>query len=40
MSDLNSDWVLYAAALTVIIAVIAFIGFGFKAAKGMNGIND
>lgn len=38
MNELNNDWVLWAVILSVVFAVITVIGFGWKAFRGMEGL--
>ena len=38
MNELNNDWVVWAVILSVVISVVAIIGFSWKAFRGMNGL--
>ncbi|WP_296830093.1 hypothetical protein [Thiomicrospira sp.] len=39
MNELNNDWVLWVSLLALVFSVIAFVAFGWKAFKSMEG-ND
>jgi heme/copper-type cytochrome/quinol oxidase subunit 2 len=36
MNELNSDWVLWASILSVVISLIAFLAFGWKMFKRLD----
>lgn len=38
MGDLNSDWVLWGSIGAVVFSLVALIGFGWKAYRGMEGL--
>ena len=40
MGDLNSDWVLWASIGAVVFSIIALVGFGWKATRGIEGLED
>jgi heme/copper-type cytochrome/quinol oxidase subunit 2 len=36
MNELNSDWVLWASILSVVISLLAFLAFGWKMFKRLD----
>ena len=40
MGDLNSDWVLWASIGAVVFSIVALVGFGWKATRGIEGLED
>lgn len=38
MGDLNNDWVLWGSIGALVLSIVALIGFAWKAARGMEGM--
>ena len=38
MGDLNNDWVLIASVITIVLTIVALLGFAWKAFRGMEGL--
>ncbi|MBF6057461.1 MULTISPECIES: hypothetical protein [Thiomicrorhabdus] len=38
MGDLNNDWVLWGSIGAVVLTLVALIGFAWKAARGIEGL--
>lgn len=38
MGDLNNDWVLWGSIISIVLSIVALIGFAWKATRGMEGL--
>ncbi len=38
MGDLNNDWVLWGSIAALVLSIVALLGFGYKAFRGMEGM--
>jgi len=38
MNELNSDFVLWISLAALVLSIVALIGFGWKATRGMEGL--
>lgn len=38
--DLNNDWVLWGSIGALVFSIVALIGFGWKATRGMEGLEE
>ncbi len=40
MGDLNNNWVFYGSILAIAFTIVALLGFGWKAFRGMEGLEE
>ncbi len=38
MGDLNNDWVLWGSIAAIVLSIVALVGFGWKATRGIEGL--